>query len=327
VNADMKYKWKKSVFSLQSGLGYRRQLLHTWDRQPVNDNRLEFSPRLSYQLNLENHRISLFSSYIQGNFSLLDYTDYFTDYRDIKTRSNIYHYGSSIVYGVSYVYFTVNQTFFLLSYLNSMDRNVSAGKTDITAAMNYSSLIPGSDRTTQLLLINFKKYIDEIRHGITVDNSIYYSEYSNAVNSDVLHKNQALSTNSRFSLKSVWDIPVNYTLGIRLKYSACKTDLFPENHTINYSLFQDLLYKVHRRLKIKVYFDEYFLGKNNRFYLFIRPDITYSFQKYKLSIGVNTYNLLNNNQIVDYQLNDYYSIEQYYSMVPAQYLLNVQFQF
>ena len=64
-----------------------------------------------------------------------------------------------------------------------------------------------------------------------------------------------------------------------------------------------------------------------KFYLFIRPDITYSLKKHKLSIGVNAYNILNHKQIANYQINDYYSTEEYYSIVPSQYLVNIQFQF
>ncbi|GHT14337.1 hypothetical protein FACS189432_02160 [Bacteroidia bacterium] len=328
INVDMTYKSGKSAFSFTSGMGYRNQTLSSPEQQPHTDKRFEFSPHLSYQLSLGNHGISLFGSYAQGKFSLLDYINYFTDYRGSRTGSNVYEYGSSISYGATYFYFKPqNQTFFLLSYIRSINKNMYANKTEITPVMNYSSLIPGQNRENQLLIINFKKYIDELRHGVNWENSLNYMEYSNAVNSDVLRKNKGLSTNSRFSIKSVFDWPVNYNLGVRFRYSAYKTDLLPQIHTINYTLFQELLYRPNRQWRIKLYFDEYFLGKDKRFYLFIRPDITYSFKKYKLSIGINTYNILNNNQIADYQISDYYSIENDYSIVSGQYLLNIQFQF
>jgi hypothetical protein len=240
----------------------------------------------------------------------------------------VYEYGANIAYGASYLYFKpMNQTFFLLSYFRSINKNSYANRTEITPVMNYSSLIPGQNRENQMVIVNFKKYIDELRHGINLNNSLYYTKYFNAVNSDVLRRNKSLSTNSRFSIKSVFDLPINYTVGVNFRYSAYKTDLLAQNHTFNYSFFQDLLYKPNRQWRIKLYFDEYFLGKNKQFYLFVRPDITYSFKKYKLLMGINAYNILNNSRISDYQISDYYSMENDYSIAPQQYLLSVRFQF
>jgi hypothetical protein len=329
LNVDLTYKLSKSEFSFKSGMGYRNQTLSSSDQQFHADKRFEFSPHLSYLLSLNPHQFSIFGSYTQGKYSLLNYIDYFTDYRGSQIGSNVYDYGSNIAYGATYNYFAPmeNQTFFVLSYCRSINKNSYANKTEITPAMNYSSLIPGQNFDTQIIFSSFRKYIDALRHGINWNNSLYYSKYSNAINSDILRKNKSLSTNSRFSIKSVLDLPVSYVLGVDFKYSAYKTDLSPQNHTINYTLFQELLYKPNRQWRIKLYFDEYFLGKDKQFYLFIRPDITYSFKKYKLSVGINTYNILNTSRIVDYQISDYYSIENDYSIVPGQYLLNVQFQF
>ena len=277
---------------------------------------------------MRNHQISINGNYTQGKFSLLDYLDYFTDYRERRAGVNIYTYGSTISYGAFYVYSEPSlQPFFLLVYTNTISKNVYATQTNIGSVMNYSSLIPGKDRKTQILLANFKTYNDYIRHGIDLNSSLYFSEYFNAVNSDLLCNNKILSSTSRFSVKSVYDIPLNYTIGVRFIYSSVQTDLVPQNHTINYSLFQDFLYKPNRKLKVKVSFDEYFLGKDDKMYLFIRPDITYSISKYNILIGINAYNILNNTRITDYSLNDFYSVEEYYSIVPAHYLLSVQFQF
>ena len=217
---------------------------------------------------------------------------------------------------------TINQ-----QTLNTVHKNIYASQTYIGTAMNYSSLVQGNDMKNQILFANFKTYMDKIRHGIDVNSSLYYSEYFNAVNSDALRSNKMLSSASRVSIKSVYDIPFNYILGVRFNYSSFQTDLLPRNHIINYSLFQDFLYKPNRRLRIKVSWNEYFLGKDRNFYLFIQPNISYSFPKYQFTIGMSAYNILNNTRIIDYQLNDFYSMEEYHSLVPAQYMLNVQFQF
>ena len=328
MNVDMTYRIRRSSFLFKSGVGYREQQLNVLDSICKNNRRFEYSPWLSYQLTLGRNKISLSGNYTQGKFSLSDYLDYFTDYRNQKFGAKVYTYGSTIGYSLAYIYTgPLLQPFFYLSYINTFSKDIYANQTYIGPVMNYSSLIPGSDKKDQFLFANFKTYIDKIRHGIDLNSSLYYSEYFNAVNSDVLRKNKMLSSTSRFSVKSVYDIPFNYTLGIRFSYSSFQTNLLPQNHTINYSFFQDLLYKPNRRLKIKVNWDEYFLGKDRNLYLFIQPEITYSFPKYRLSVGMNAYNILNNNQIADYQLNDFYSMEEYYSLVPAQYLLNIQFQF
>jgi len=330
VNADMTWKIGISSVLFQSGAGYRKQQLNVSDSIRKNDERFEYSPRLSYLLVFGRHRISLSGNYTQGKFSLLDYLDYFTDYRDQKSGAKVYTYGSTIGYVVSYIYTgPLLQPFFFISYINTFSKNIYATQTYIGSEMNYSSLIPGNNKKDQLLFANFKTYIDKIRHGIDLNSSLYYSDYFNAVNSDVLRKNKMLSSTSRFSIKSVYDIPFNYTIGVRFNYSSFQTDLSTgRSQAINYSFFQDFLYKPVRRLKIKTTVDEYFLGQNHsNFYLFIRPDITYSFPKYRLIIGMNAYNILNNTRIADYQLNDYYSMNEYYNIVPAQYMLNVQYQF
>ena len=328
VDADMTYKKGISTFLFQSGIGYRNQMLTRPDITGKNDRRFEFSPRLSYQIKLERHELSLSGNYTQGRFSLLNYLDRFTGYRGRQSGAEVYTYGSTISYGVFYTYSSpFLQPFFRLGYTNAISKNVYATQTHIGSIMNYSSLIQGNDIKTQLLFTNFKTYMDEIRHGIDFNSSLYVSEYSNAVNSDVLRSNKMLSSTSRFSIKSVYDTPFNYVLGVRFSYSSVQTNLLPQYHTINYSFFQDFLYKPSKRLKMKISVDEYFLGKDRDFYLFIRPDITYLFPKQRLIIGMNAYNILNNTRITDYQIRDFYSSEAYYSIVPAQYLLNVQFQF
>ena len=327
VDVELIYQFGISTIKFNSAMGYRKQLLNRLDVTCKDDKRFEFSPNLSYQIKLGKHNISLSGGYTQGKFSLSDYLDYFTDYRGRKTAANIYTYGSTVNYGASYKYSgPLLQPFFLLIYRNTVSKNVYATQTNVGPFMNYSSLIPGSDSKNQFLLVNFKTYNDAIRHGIDLNSTLIYMDYFNAVNTEELRENKMLSSNSSFSVKSVYDIPFNYVLGVRFRYNSFETEIL-KNHTINYSLFQDFLYKPNKQLKIKVSVDEYFLGKDRKMYLFIRPDISYSITKHRLTIGVNAYNALNNKRITEYHLSDFYSTEEYYSIVPAQYMLSVQFQF
>ena len=118
VNADLTYKIRTSSFSFQSGIGYRKQQINVSDSICKNDRRFEYSPRLSYQLTLGQHRFSLSGNYTQGKFSLLDYMDYFTDYRNRKFGTKVYTYGSTIGYSVSYLYSgPLLQPFFFISYV------------------------------------------------------------------------------------------------------------------------------------------------------------------------------------------------------------------
>ena len=327
LHADLIYKTEISTISFKSGIGYRKQVLNSSLVVGTDDKRIEFSPDLSYLINLKNHKISISGGYTQGKFSLLDYMDYFTDYRDRKKGANVYTYGSTVNYSVSYIYSgPLLQPFFILSYVNTISKNVYARQTNVGPLMNYSSLIPGSDSKSHFVLTNYKTYNDAIRHGFDFNSSLYFSEYFNAVNSEELRKNKMLSSSSSFSVKSVYDIPFNYVLGVRFRYSSFETDIL-KNHSVNYSFFQDFLYKPNKRLKVKVSVDEYFLGKDHKMYLFIRPDISYSLPKRRITIGVNAYNILNNSNITEFNLNDFYSVETNYSIVPAQYMASIQFQF
>ena len=328
IDTDFNYAKGVSSIAFRSGVGYRQQLLNRLDNLSKNDRRFEFSPHLSYQLKLKWHKILVYGSYTQGKFSPLNYLDYFSDYRNNRAGADVYIYGSTIGYGASYVYSgPLLQPFFHISYFNTINKNVYARQTHIGSMMNYSTLIPGRDSKSQMIITQFKTYIDDIRHGFDLNSSLYLSNYSNAVNSDVLRDNKMLSSHSHFSIKSVYDIPFNYTLGVRFNYSSVQTDVLPSYHTIHYSLFQKILYKPIKRLKINIALDEYFLGKNHDLYLFIRPDITYLFPKQRLSIGFDAYNILNYTKLTNYYISDYYSTEANYSIVPSQYLLNIQFQF
>jgi hypothetical protein len=116
-------------------------------------------------------------------------------------------------------------------------------------------------------------------------------------------------------------------LGVRFRYNAYRTDGGAANHSLNYSLFQDLIYRPNRRLNLKISVDEYFFGKSPRLYLFVRPDFSYSFPKHGLSVGFSAYNMLNHDRLSDYQLTDYYLQEEDYGLVSAQYLFNVRVRF
>jgi hypothetical protein len=329
LDVDLTYQTgKRSTLHFRSGVGYRQQRLHRSDSLAVNDRRPEFSPSLSYQLMWKKHSLSLFGNYTQGRFSLADYPDYFTGYRSRTAGANTYTYGSHLSYGLSYIYAgPLLQPFFLLSYVNTTGKNIHATQTHIGSEMTYSSYLPGTGQNTQLLIASFKTYMDPLRHGIDLQSSLYRSAYSNAVNSDALRRNTMTSSDFHLSIRSVYDLPFNYVVGARIRHTAFQTDRQPSNRSLNYSLLQDFIYCPNKRWNVKIAVDEYFLGKTHPLYLFLRPDIAYTFPRHRISVGLSAYNMLNNRRIVDYRLMDYYSLEEAYSIVPAQYLLRIRFQF
>ena len=222
------YKIGKSAFTFDSKLGYRKQNLNILD----SDNRFEISPRISYQWMSENHKLSVFGAFSTGQLKIDDYLNYFSDYRNLNMGTNLFQTSNSISYGLSYFYFnTMNQSFFLLSYVNLKNKNLFVPKMEITPAMSYGSLVPGQNRDNQFLLINIKKYIDAIRHSVNIDNNLNYFEYANFVNSDSVRINKNYNTYTRISIKSVFSIPVNYTLGGIFRYNIFKTNTSNENHS------------------------------------------------------------------------------------------------
>jgi hypothetical protein len=322
-NVRLAYYFGKSSILFSSGVGYSKQLINQLDKY-----RFEFSPKLVYQFTSGDHSISLSADYSKGKYDLLKYVGYYSGYRDKNEKSRVYTYGSEFSWGGMYNYFsTFNQTYFLLMYTNSINYNDFTDRMDISPEINHYYSIVGQSRKTQLVILQFRKYFDPIRHNFQIDNTFIEQKYSNYLNSNDLRKVQNYSNNLRFSVKSIFDIPFEYSLGINLKKSAYKTDISASISNFNYAYFQYLVYKPTKNMKMGLRFDEYFLGKDNQFYLFIRPDITCSLEKCRLSIRINAYNILNNKQITDYRINDYSSTEEYYGIVPAQYLLNVQFQF
>jgi hypothetical protein len=328
IDADFTRIIKKSTFSLATLLGYRQQIINSTKLNSHSDKRIELYPRISYSLELGYNTFSMTGSYRQGEYSLMDYAGYFTGYREFKGGAETYNYGSQLSFGAKYVYFNKsNGSSANIIYAYSVENNTFTGRNDISLKMNNYSLLSGKDSKSHLLNVGFNKYIDAVRHGIKSDNTIMATEYFNAVNSEELRKNNSLFGSSKLTLKSVFDIPVNYIVGVNFNYSSFRTDDLPSINYFNYSLFQDLLYKPNKKLLVKISFDEHFLGKERKCYLFICPNIEYSFKNSDLSAGISAYNILNHSRITEYSINDYYSTESYYSVVPAMYLLNFSFRF
>jgi hypothetical protein len=321
-NVEMTYYFWKSFVSLSSGIGYSKQFINQQDKS-----RFEFSPQITYQLALGDHSISLSADYSKGKYDLLKYVGYYSDYRDKNEKTPVYTYGSEFSWGGMYNYFsTANQTFFYLWYNNSTDYNDFTGIIEISPEMNHYYNMAGESRKSQLINLQFRKYFDPIRHNFQIDNFLYYQKYNNYVNND-LRKVQSYSNSLRFSVKSIFDIPFEYTLGVKLNYFAYKTDVSASISTLNDSYFQYFVYKPTHKLKIKLQLDEYFLGKEKNFYLLIRPLISYIIKKDKLSIDFSAYNILNYKEIRNYYISDYYSVENSSSLKPAQYLVSVRFQY
>jgi hypothetical protein len=327
IEADVTYGLKKSTFRFAALAGYKIQDIESRELQQHRDERIVFSPSISYYLKLEKHTFGLSGSYKQNDYSPEDYAGYFSDYRGYKNPAQQYISGSDLLFSALYNYFSLSSMQATAFYSYTVSQNIFSDRRDIALAMDYKSPILGRDRKTHLANINLKKYIDALRHGIQFDASFFRSDYNNAVNSDQLRKNSILSQNSKLSLKSVFDFPLNYMAGIKIQYSSFKIDRIKSVSTYHYSIFQDILYLPNKQLDIKVSFDEHFLGKDRKFYLFIKPDISYSFKKQDITLSITAYNVLNYNRINDYALSDYYSMENYYSIISAQYLISIRFRF
>jgi hypothetical protein len=69
------------------------------------------------------------------------------------------------------------------------------------------------------------------------------------------------------------------------------------------------------------------MGKDNHFYLFVRPDITYVLKlPDRIIVGFYAYNPLDRQSIHSYNFQDYFQREQEYSIMPAQYAVYVRFK-
>ncbi len=328
-NLNLTYSKSISKILLDAKIGYKKQSLSGLDLFSYDNERLEFFPKLAYFITLGKHRFSVFGSYSAGNLSIDDYLkEIFTDYRDENLGADRYGIRNTFSFGGTYLYFSpYSQDFFYFSCTDVRSQNVFASKIDITSTINYTSKLLGYDNNMQLYILSLKKYVDPIRHGIQFENSITSMEYCNAVNSGEIRKNKSLSSASRLSLKSVFDFPLNYTLGALFNFYRFKTDGLPESKASNFSFFQDLTIKAVKKLKIKISFEEYILGKEKKVYFFANSTLSYSLNKPNLGISLMAYNIFNNRYVRDYTVRDYYSDESLLRIRPAQCLLTVGYHF
>jgi hypothetical protein len=330
LDINLTYQFGKSIFSFNPKLGYHHQNI----QRPLGNfpqhtkAQWEFAPRLSYEIKWKEHSFSIFGTYAPNRYYLNNYIDYFSSYRDRIEASSQYEYGSSISYGGTYINFSFrNNNYIFLSYINTINYNTFSPKIVITPDMNYYKQEAGSQTKTQFILLNLKKYIDPIRHNFQLDNSFFYYQYRNSVNSESMQKVQNYSNNLRFSIRSILNIPFEYIIGMNIYYSLYQTNTMDGNKNWTDSFFQSFLYKPNRKIRFKLRFDEHFTGKDNHFYLFIRPDITYVLKlPDRITIGFSAYNLFDYRSIRNYDFQDYFQREQEYSIRPAQYAAYVRFK-
>ncbi len=244
-NLDLSYVKSISTISFTSKIGYTKQSLDGLGLSPYDQERFDLLPRFSYSISLGKHRFTVSGSYSKDNLCIDNYLkEVFTDYRSVDLGADRYGMKDAFTFGGTYFYLSpYGQDFLLFSYMNIKSRNVFANKLNIISTISYSSEILGYDNNTQLYLLNWKKYFDPVRHGINIESSLTMMEYWNAINSEV-RNNKNLSVSSRLSLKSIFDFPVNYTLGALYRFNTFKTDGLTLGQASKYSFFQDLTVKV-----------------------------------------------------------------------------------
>jgi hypothetical protein len=78
-----------------------------------------------------------------------------------------------------------------------------------------------------------------------------------------------LSADTKISLKSVFSFPLNYVIGSKIGYSRYNSDNTKIGNSSTFSFFQNLIAKPLKNWKLKLTFDEQFIGKERNFYCFI----------------------------------------------------------
>jgi hypothetical protein len=326
--SNLYYAYSKSKFRAEILFGYRKQELLKNNNILYNKKDIVVAPRIQYSLDSKPHLISVSASYSQRPVDLNNHIQdsIHTSYRSLYTGTDEYVTGGNISMGFLYSCFDIfKQTTFVIGGNRILSMNVFANNLLITPSANYSSLIPNTNRTTDVLFANLKKYFDPLRFTINIDNSFSYMKYYNAINSDFQKKNKTYSYYTRLSIKSALDIPINYTVGSVFRYSCFKAEK-TNSHMNNYSFFQDILIKA-GNFKTKISLDECFLGKNEKFYFFISPSFEYCLPKFNMSFKIDAYNILNHKKIYDYSIDDYSNTEIHYRIMPCQILLSFNLRF
>jgi hypothetical protein len=135
-----------------------------------------------------------------------------------------------------------------------------------------------------------------------------------------------LSADTKISLKSVFSFPLNYVIGSKIGYSHYNSDNTKVGNSSTFSLFQNLIAKPLKNWKLKLTFDEQFIGKERNFYCFINVETSYTLPKPDITFGISAYNLLNYNKITDYQITDYYEHENFYEIMAATCIFSIKFR-
>jgi len=327
VNAEFNFSKGISNIKFSSLLGYEKQKISSEISDNQINNRFVFSPEISYKIKIGKYNnFSLSGSYNQQQFIPENYAGYFSDYRTYKNFAQQYLFSSRMMLSTSYLYSKNMTTFLMLMYSYLVDYNSLTNRNDISLLLNKNTPLASPKVDTHFGMISFRTYYDPLRHGLNIDGNFFQRKYYNALNSNDLRKNNTFSGFVKFVLKSVYNLPFNYFVGTRLNYSAFKTEDFGKLNTFTYSFFEQIIVNPAKQFNAKITVNEYFIGKNRDFYLFINPEITYTLKKPEISFNFTAYNILNYKKVANYQLTDFYSTESYYNIIPMMFLLNLRFK-
>ena len=327
--ANPKASWTSRNIKLQFGMlmGYWLQNIKSSTIGDDYINKVKIVPDLLFEWDFKKHHFSLSSSYEPKNMDPLNYISYYSDYRQLSQSAGFYNHDMAEL-GItsSYMYTPSLGTMLMAVYMISNSKNEFIYHYKINEDMELAIPTSLSANKKQLGILSFTKYYDALRHGLKLSLSYNSMDYKNMIENGGIRSVNSRSLISKLYVRSSFGGQFNYVLGGRYGLTSYHVKGNDKMTSHVYSVFQELFYKKDH-LKIRLAFDEHFLGKNHNFYFFISPDIRYDLKKYNATISLCAYNVLNNKNIHEYLLTDIYSREYKQDIVPAYYLLNISFRY
>ncbi len=289
-------------------------------------------PKLTVQRELnKRNKIQASYSYSATNSDLQHvYNNYIrTDFRTAMKGTGELQQLSESAVSFSYTHGNWDDRFFTtLFLLYNKNHDFFSTQTWLTQNFTESRTIVLKDKELWFISGNADYYIKSIKTNVKFLFDGTQSDYKNILNDSELRKVKSLNMGYGFELRSTFKGVFNYNVGTKWTYNQYKTEVL-HSYSENTS-FLNLNFIISRKLNFNVKSELYYFGSSDKgkdTYGFLDLGVQYRSQKDRLTFSLTGNNLLNTQNIINYNISDVSVSETSYRLVPRYLLLSVEFGF
>lgn len=296
----------------------------------TNKSGVYFSPNFS--INYQNRKIGKFSFSGSRKFSSVTINDLNINYiyqgnRSLE-KSDI---GIKIMpsYNVGLSYNVGNVLDEYLNFNINFYRDEDYISNDMIVNPNYTinqSILVRNNKNINLSL-ELKKYLKFIKSKISLSNDYMLSNYENSINNQDLISTKFAKFKTGVEMKSGWRSFANYELGYEWSFNRIKSTVNQNNYLDEKGYF-NLYFVFSSKFRLDTQYEYYKFGnttqKNTQF---LDAKINYTFNKLKMNLFLQGNNLLNNNSIQKYSINNISESVYTQKLMPLNIVLGVNKNF